>query len=990
MCGKKLISLFRNIFIILIFLIVVATGYFSILGLRNVAIVNKTIKGLIEKNITQLQVNDLKTDVFFNWQDKSLILGIKGLDINYAQKTSLVLPQFKLKLDLINLMPWASGQIIKGVILDEQDVHIRYKQESKVKNISLKKIPVGDFLNIIDKYKKHLINAKYTSNHFALNICTISKEYNIIFKDFELQFDDFKNGLKADIKADIDINNISVNSRFTVKNNLEKSLDIKGLISSVDSLENDQEFNIGNTNFKMGFQLDISTRVNFLNFFDQIDFQFLQKGDAYIDNPFYFDNSIQINNLEFKGTFLNNFKKINIPEIKAKAENKALINGNIRYTPENITSNFNIEHLSTKELLKKWSNNLLPKVHQWLSQHLLAGAINNLKITKNYDAKKLSTNTSITLKNADLKYLKTAPTLRLKEAQLNFSSDSLSIKSSDAKISNSRIKNITAKINDLRKDNIVMEFNANLQGGISDQIKIANAHYTLTDLPHIDGTADTTLSFVVPFYKTPNFQDINLKLQSHLQNVSMQPLKEYIFSNGIFEAKLLGHDLQLKGQCKINNHLNTYVDSVFSIKNQHDFIIYLNANTSLNQFQKAEIPFSKFFGNTMKVDATIKGKKNSVESEFSADLYNTSVNLEAIGVNKPPKMHGNIFMKLNHDNTDETKISKFTFKIPNKILDGEGIINNQINELAHFEGSILQHDAKDLKLQYDKSENLRSLILNGKEASIANFSIQKLFVLLNKEENIYKKLPFLFSSKVDKLKLKNDVSLEKADIQVNENLNNNKINISGVLDEDKGFRLYYNYPVLSVISSDAGRILRGLGITEKINAGSLEIKGEFQAPQKFKGNLELNNFYALKTSAMVDLLTLSTPLSALKNIIENKGMKFDIFTCPIKYENNKILFNDCIAKSKLLALKISGTVDLSTGYLDAEGVIIPQNILNVLSKKIFFLKILSGYKNEGLILSTLFNMKGYIDQNIKIQANYLSTISPGFLREIFQKTRHTR
>ena len=981
---RKFSSLFRNVFIILVFLVIIIIGYFSILGFQNSTIVNKIIKSFIEKNITQVQVDNLNTNLFLDWQDQSLTLGLKNFNITYAQKTSITFPQFKLKLSPINLMLWKPGQIIKGIIFDSQKIHVTYKKKSQTKDINAEKIPISDVINIANKYKKHLANAKYISNNFAFNIHTTGKEHTIIFKNLELQFDDFKNGLNADIKADININNLKLHSKFTVKDILRKALDIRGLISSINSLQDDQGFNIGDTNFRMGFQLDINTRVNFLNFFEQVDFQFLQMGAAYIHNSTYFSDGIQINNLAFKGRCLNNFKQVSIPEIKAKVENRILINGNMQHMSKNITSNFNVAHLSTKEFLKKWSSNSLPNVHHWLSEHLLAGIVTNFQITKD-NMQKPSLNTNITFRDVDLKYLKTAPILHLKEAQLNFSSSYLNIKSDNARISNSKIKNITAKIDDLGQNEINMKFNASIEGSIPDHIKIANAHYTMPDLPNIDGTADTMLNFVVPFYKNPTFQDINLNLQSKLRSVSIQPLKEYSISNGIFEAKLLKHNLHVQGQGKINNYLNTRVNGIFSINDKRDFTIHLDTNTSLTHFQKAGIPFSKFFSNTMKVNGSIKGKKNTIESEFLANLYNTSVDLEAIGISKHPKIHGKIFIKFDYDWTNETKISKFTFTIPNQSLNGGGLINNKIDELVYFKGNISQYNAKDLILQYDKSANLEKLILDGKEVDISNLKIQKLFVLFNQKENVYKKAPFLFSSKIGKVKLKNDVSLTNVDIQINNVLDNKKVNMSGLLNKDEIFRVYYNYPVLSIISSNAGMLLKGLGIIEKANAGSLEFKGQFQTPQKFEGNLELNDFHILKTPALLDLLALSAPLSALKSSIENKGMKFNTLKCPIRYENNKVLFTDCIAKSKLFVFKISGDIDSNTSYLNSKGVIIPKNILNTLSKKIFLLKILSGHKNEGLILSTLFDMKGYIGQDMKVQANYLSTISPGFLREIFKK-----
>lgn len=985
MCAKKFLSLLKNSFIILIFLIIVIIGYFSISESENIPIVNKIVKTVVEKNIAKVKIENLKTGIFLDLKDGSLILSLKDFEIAYAQKTFITLPHLKLKLSPINLILWRSGQIIKGIIFDDQKMHIAYKKKFKTKNMEMEKFPISNFIAIANKYKKHLVNAHYKSHNFSFNIQTAGKEHTIVLKDFELQFDDLKNGINANVKAGININDLELQSEFTIRNNAQKSLDIKGIILSAIPLQNAQSFKITDTDFKMGFQLDINTRIHFLNFFEQVNFQFLQKDTAYIDNSAYFNDNMRVNNLEFKGVCLDNFKQINVAEIKAKVEDKILIDGIARYTPENLTSNFKITNLSTEQFLKKWSDNLCTKVRHWLLKHLLAGEVVNFQITKNRSVQKSSSNTSITLQNANLKYLNTAPNLYLKEAQLKFSSSSLSINSSDAKISNTRIKDITAKIDDLSENEITMKFNANIEGAIADQIKIANAHYKIPDLPHIKGIADTKLSFAVPFYKIPTFQDINLDLQSQLQGVGIQNfMKGYSLSNGNFEAKLSGHRLHARGQGKINDYLNTQIDSVFSIQNKHDFTIYLNSTDSLSHFQKAGIPFSEFFSDTIKVNGTVKGGKTAIESEFSADLYNTSVDLEVIGASKKPKVPGKIFIKFDNNWIDETKISKITFTIPNQVFDGEGIINNKIGKLIHLKGNVSQRNLKDLTFQYNKIESLEKIKLNGKEADISQFNMQKLFALLSKE-GAHKKSPFSFSSKIGMVRLKNDVPLERTNIQVSNDLGNKRFNVSGILNDDKVFRAYYNYPVLSITSSDAGAVLAGLGITQKVNTGSLEIKGQFQTPQKFEGHLELNDFYVLKTPALLNLLTLSAPLSTLQSSIENKGIKFHTFKCPVRYENNKLVFTNCVAKSKLLALKISGSIDLSTGYLNSKGIIIPKNILNTLSKKIFFLNILSGYKNEGLILSTLFDMKGYIDQDMKIQANYLSTFTPGFLREIFKK-----
>ena len=990
MYAKRFIFLLRNVFFILIFLVITTAGYFSISGPQNVGIVDKIVKAFIEKNVAQVKVKNIKTGVFWNWKDASLILSLKNFEITYTQKTFITLPHFELRLSPINLILWKSGQIIKGVTFDGQKTQITYKEAETTKNVKIEKIPTSGFIAIANRYKRYLTNTKYKSHEFLLNIHNLGKEYNIILKDFEVEFDNFKNGFNANIKTEINVDNLKLHSKFTVRDNLQKSLDIKGIISSASSLQNKEEnFKIADTDFKMDFQLDISTRIHFVNSFEQVNFQFLQMGTGYAYNSTYLNNNLQIDNLEFKGTCSNNFKQVTLPEIKVKVEDKIFINGTIKYTSESFMSNFEVVNLSAKQVLDKWSDNLYPRVRHWLLKHLSAGGVTNLQITKNGNSIKSPLNKTIILKNVNLKYLKTAPNLYLKEAELKFSSKFLSINSNDAKISNSKVKHITAKIDDLNKDGITMKFNANIEGSVADHIKIANAHYKIPELPYIEGSAKTVLNFVVPFYKTPTFKDVNLDIQSQLSGVGIQNfLKGYTLSNGNFEASLSDHNLHAKGQGKINNYIDTQINSVFSIRDKGDFTIHLNSTSPLRHFQKANIPYSEFFSNTVKVDGTVKKSKNHIMSEFSVDLYNTSVNLEAIGISKKHKVPGKIFIKFDKDSMDKTKISKFIFTIPNRTFNGEGVINNKTGELVHFKSDVLRQNVKGLTLQYDKTKNLRKITLDGKDADISNFSIQKLFGLLNRED-IHEKSSFLLSSEIGVVKLRNNISFQNFNTQISNNLEKKKFSLYGSLNDNETFRVYYNYPVLSIVSSNAGTLFRGLGITEKVNAGSLEIKGQFQAPQEFEGNLELSNFYVLKTPSLVNLLTLSAPLSALQSSIKNKGMKFHNFKCPVKYANNRLVFTDCLAESKLLALKISGNIDLNTGYLYSNGIIIPQNVLNTLFKKVPFLNILSGYKNEGLILSTLFNMKGYIGQDIKIQANYLSTLTPGFLREIFKKGHYS-
>ena len=124
-------------------------------------------------------------------------------------------------------------------------------------------------------------------------------------------------------------------------------------------------------------------------------------------------------------------------------------------------------------------------------------------------------------------------------------------------------------------------------------------------------------------------------------------------------------------------------------------------------------------------------------------------------------------------------------------------------------------------LNYDKVENLNRITVNGAKADLSEFSLKELVNQLN-SDNIKSGGFFSFNGKIDNMILKNNISLNKVNISVN-NQRNISVNISAFLDGNRPLRVYYNYPVLSITSPDAGSVLKALGITEKIGEGNLEI-----------------------------------------------------------------------------------------------------------------------------------------------------------------------
>ncbi|MFK7760641.1 MAG: DUF3971 domain-containing protein [Candidatus Midichloriaceae bacterium] len=980
---KKLLVILKFSLAMLLFTVVGIIAYLSFFGSKHLTFIDNIIKHNIEKNLDQINISKIRTGIALDLKDASIVLSLEDLELSYKKSAVFIAPDLRLKFDIIGLILRRPNQMFKGIILDEKKIAIVYDKSQKNKELKQEKIPITNVINILKKYQYILKDQSYIIENFKINIKNGNgDDYNINLKNLEFKFDNINN---IEVNSLIQIDNAAANLKISAKTTSGSAIDIKGSILSDNQIEKSNDVTIGQTNIKTNFKINFDTRLSYLNFTEKINFSFMQSGITNIANSNFFQNDLDVNALSFKGEILNNFSKIDIPYFTSKIDNQILVKGGINYEAKKLIANLNVSNLSTKEVLNIWSNNLLSEVHLWLLEHLKGGEVSNLILVNDFNEQvKSSLTTSVNLKNAHIKYLKNAPTLTLNTAEVKFTTKNLVISSEDGKILNSSINNVKAEIEDLNQEKLVMKFNANILGSISEQLKIANMHYKLQEQREIEGMANTKINFVVPFYKVPTFEDLKFNLQSQLSDVIMSGIyQNYQLTNGKLEVNLIGEKLKISGEAKINRLLNIFVDADIMIKNNKNYVIQIDINDNLQNFQKLKIPLSNFFGNNANIRGVIKANPKKITSEFWADLYNTSVNIDALSIVKKAKLPGKIHIQFVNNWDNETKISKFKFKLPHKYFSGTGIIDDKIGELVNFKCSIFQNNVQGMVLNYDKVENLNRITLNGIKADLSEFSLQELVSQLS-SDNLKGGGFFSFKGKADNLILKNNTSLHDVDISV-DNQRSISVNISAFLEKNKPLRVYYNYPVLSITSPDAGAVLKALGITEKINEGDLEIKGSFETHKKFKGFIELNNFYALKTPALLNLLTITAPLTTLRSIIKNKGIRFYSFRCPVEYDGRYLEFDDCIAESKLLALKLSGNIDIETKYLNSRGVIVPQNIVNTIFKKVPFLNLFSGPKNEGMILSTLFNMQGYLDDDIKVSANYLSTLTPGFLRNIFKK-----
>lgn len=196
---------------------------------------------------------------------------------------------------------------------------------------------------------------------------------------------------------------------------------------------------------------------------------------------------------------------------------------------------------------------------------------------------------------------------------------------------------------------------------------------------------------------------------------------------------------------------------------------------------------------------------------------------------------------------------------------------------------------------------------------------------------------------------------------------------------------------LSVISDDAGSVVRGLGVYGNAVGGSLSLEagfGEAGSDSPVLGELKVEDFRIVNAPVLARVLTLGS-LTGIGNLLEGDGISFKRLAVPFRLADGVLAIEDGRAHGAAIGFTIDGEVDNNRGVMDLDGAIIPAYTLNSLLAKVPIVGlILGGPDGEGVFAFTYRVSGARDDPNIAV--NPLAVLAPGFLRGIFSGGRRPR
>jgi len=189
---------------------------------------------------------------------------------------------------------------------------------------------------------------------------------------------------------------------------------------------------------------------------------------------------------------------------------------------------------------------------------------------------------------------------------------------------------------------------------------------------------------------------------------------------------------------------------------------------------------------------------------------------------------------------------------------------------------------------------------------------------------------------------------------------------------------------LAVDAADAGSLLRGLGLTNSVENGRLEIRGDYDdqsATHPLSGRAQVDNARLEDVPLLGKLLQAAT-LYGVADLLNGPGMGVSRIIVPFRYESELLHVDEARMFSSSLGLTAHGRVDMSAGRVAMTGTVVPAYALNSALGRIPFVGRIFSPETGGGLFAARYSVEGPFG-DASVSVNPLSVLTPGFLRGLF-------
>lgn len=187
---------------------------------------------------------------------------------------------------------------------------------------------------------------------------------------------------------------------------------------------------------------------------------------------------------------------------------------------------------------------------------------------------------------------------------------------------------------------------------------------------------------------------------------------------------------------------------------------------------------------------------------------------------------------------------------------------------------------------------------------------------------------------------------------------------------------------LKITCDDFGKALKGLGFTDTVKDGPIEIIGASLAdnPRAIDGTVRIGHFVVKDLPFLMLLLNATSPFGLTGLLTDSAS--FDRLDGKFLWDGDMIELKHVHAAGTASGMNVEGKVNLDTGEARLRGTIVPFGTVNRLIGSVPLLGDIITGGEDGGVLAVSYTLRGTLDDP-DINVNPVSLLAPGFLRNLF-------
>lgn len=723
--------------------------------------------------------------------------------------------------------------------------------------------------------------------------------------------------------------------------------------------------------------------------------------------PDFWDQPRSVKKVDIKATYNHDAPEVNLASVALDFDGPLLnimAKGGPSAVPEH-DANFEIavtlDNWPMDQFGQLWPKPVITDPREWIIKSLSKGSFDHGEATFQgalswndiSNATIAEGSGIVTATGARVDYLEGLPVVDSVSAKATFDMDHMTIDLSSGGIGALRLVPFSIVMSDFQKDTQTMYIPLNFTGPLTSVLKVIDvprlgyARAIGVTPEDVTGMANALIELRFPLLNTLEMKDVELKGRAELTDVASSKLVNKVDitqGNVVLNLDKIGFDV--KGNAVLNKVPNEVVwKESFEAEPGKSFQQgTLKSAPSEEEWKLLNIDALK--GTHGPVTSTINilmPTKTLTIITGNFDLAASEIHMDQLNWKKPAGVPAQLNITANIPDNDNINLKSIELTGPQGTAKGSAVLSPEADELVSLSLNPLLAGRTDISLKYEEMDDADKTLrfeANGKSLDISGLKGGH-DVAANDPR------PKEYHVNVGSLYTNEKGVITNAEgYAIRDPQGWNQINLKGLADGDTPLTIDLGAKegkrFFAANSDNFGKALKGLGITDTVKDGKIQIVGQssVENPRVIDGHVKVTSFTVSGLPALAILLNATSPFG-FQNLISG-NMGFDRMKGNFRWQGDMIELNDVHMPGPAVGLEVEGKVDMNAGTADLHGVVAPFSMVNNILGAIPLIgDVLTG-GNGGGLFAVAYTITGDLNSP-KVSVNPASLLTPGILRKLF-------